>query len=724
MTFTRSILRSLQKASRSRPLQRTFIHGHNQRGHDLHHTLFAPTSSIFIRSFTIDAGKTTTSTTSLDDNQSTDKKDDQPQDPHSIIKIDDRTSDEVWEEYLQLLNDPTVTLQEYDHKTVCVALKRDKTSPDSVKRIQTLLKWIHEQGTMPDLFVQCCNMLIYLYLEHGALDSAKLVFNGMLRSKYEPTDVTFTSILDGIGKLGTAQDAMTLYKSLSQQGLFPESGDTYHRLIKLLGVDFGDVDSSLMLFTKLQQQNDSENKPDIAIYNTMLTIYQHAKQPERAWAFYSQQILSNVTPNGATFYTLLKTLQRMKNTDTKAERIQALHNDMKQYGVPIHASHYQAMGWDAMEALNQTKKNGSQLTVHDYNILIASAVKNNKFGDALTIFKEMAENSGMGNDMITPDVYTYGIIMDALVKDVEQPATAVFDIYEEMKERQITPDVVVYSCLLQACGRGAHMDRAMNYLEEMQQFKIQPNTYILNTFLGVLSRKPTKERHDLDCARNLWHQMIALRVHPDTRSCNQYLSLLSNFVPKVDPNELKAALQLQDDDDDNLYSNEKDGTSKLMGALAMSGTAKYMLKIYRSMRRRDFLSYSIMINTMVNHGQTRQAMVIFRDAQLANKKLGVNIYNTIMQGLVRDNDLHQVMYVWQDMKAHHVLPDLRSYELVLDACQQLHLVETFKTIMEQRNKDKARLQSLEDEREQRWSRAKSIKERQNKHHDKYQQRDE
>ncbi|SAM08904.1 hypothetical protein [Absidia glauca] len=716
MTFTRLILKSLRSRA-ARSLHGTFLH--QQYSHELvshHRAILAPKVSPFIRSYTT-ATSSPTSTSSTADLLDTEaapatldpsNDDDQPQLSESNIKFEGRTSDEVWEDYMQQVNDPSVTLTADDYFTVCVVLKRDRQSPDSIKRIQTLLKHLHDLGTMPDLFVRCCNMLIYLYLEQGSLDSARLVFSGLIRSEYEPTTVTIRSMLHGIGKLGTAKDVLALYKSLRQQGLFPESNDTYQQLLWVLGVNFGQVDSSVKIFTKMQQQGLTL---DIKTYNMMLSIYKRAKQPERAWAFYTQQILAHATPDRTTFYKLLQTIQQMKkgNEATQADRIQTVYHDMLRLGVPVGTAHYQAMGWDAMDTLDQLKKDGRGLTVHDYNILIASAVKNNKFGDALSMYSDM---SG-GDSTVTPDAYTYGIIMDALVKDVEQPSAAVFDIYEEMKERQITPDVAVFSSLLQACGHDS-MDRALGYLEEMQALKIEPNSYILNSFLGYLIRKPTKSKNDMYCARAMWDQMIAKKVFPDTRSFNNYLSLLVPFVPTINPNELKASRQLQqnddDDDDDDVFG---DPTS----TVAMSGTAKYMLKIYRTMRHTptgqpDFLSYSILINTLVNHGQVRHAMVLFRDAQLAHQKLGLNVYNTMLQGLLRDNDLHQVMLVWQDMKVRRVLPDSLTYDLVLDACEQLHLVNTFTALLEQRNADRDRLRALDDDRERRWERAKSIKEQQ------------
>lgn len=729
MTFTRLILRSLRSRA-ERSFHGTSLQQQQSHGLIYHHCAFlAPKVSPFNRAYTIDTTSPLSTNTAADHvdiepttaTAGTDNDVDQhePRLSESNIKIEGRSSDEVWEDYVQQSNDPSVTLTANDYFTVCMVLKRDKDSPASIKRIQILLRRINDLGTMPALFVRCCNMLIYLYIEQGSLDSARLVFSGLLRSQYDPTSVTINSMLGGIGKLGTAKDAMALYQSLCQQGRFPASNDTYHRLIKLLGVDFGDVDSSTKIFAKMQQQNLT---PDTSTYNLMLTIYKRAKQPERAWAFYTQQIMAHATPDQATFYTLLKTLQQMKKGDeaNKTDRVQTVYHDMLRLGIPVGAAHYQAMGWDAMDALDQLKKDGrgSELTVHDYNILIASAVKGNKFGDALSMFSDMSSGNDDSTTRVMPDAYTYGIIMDALVKDVEQPAAAVFDIYEEMKERHITPDAAVFSCLLQACGRDS-MDRAVGYLEEMQALKIEPNTYILNTFLGALTRKTTKTKNDMYCARALWDQMIAKHVYPDTRSFNQYLSLLANFVPAINPNELKASHQLQhnddDDDDDDLFS---DSTR----SLEMSGTAKYMLKIYRTMRhtttgKPDFLSYSILINTLANHGQVRHAMVLFRDAQLAHKKLGLNVYNTILQGLLRDNDLHQVMLVWQDMKVHRVLPDSLTYDLVLDACEQLHLVNTFTALLEQRKADSGRLRALEEDRERRWQRAKSIKEQQQGHGD-------
>ncbi|KAI8088979.1 uncharacterized protein BX664DRAFT_331899 [Halteromyces radiatus] len=655
----------------------------------------------------------------------------------SRIVIEDRSVDDIWEEYVRLEDDPNEVLIDYDYVTVCVALKRDKRELVSIKRIQTLLRHIHQKGNMPEVFTRCCNMLIYLYLEHGDLHSAKLVFDGMLRSKYKPTGVTVCTLLDGIGKFGTAKNALALYRTLSAQQLFPERRGAYHRLIRVLGLKFGDVTNSTMIMKKLM--DSTTFKADIVLYNTMLLIYETAKQPEQAWDFYMQLFAkaNDVTPNWGTYYYLIKTLRpdgTVKVDDKTEKRIKTLHSHMHKLGIDIRASHYLGMGLDAKAALAESRKSGTVLSVHDYNTLIAHAVKNNEFGDALEIYQEMTKE-GDTQQPISPDIYTYGIIMNAIIKDIEHPASTVFDIYQEMKEHGIQPDVVVYSNLLMACGKTGDVGRALDLLKEMQDTKVEPNKYIFNTFLGVLSRSPEKDKVALHCARDLWDQMIAIRNYPDTRCYNQYFTLLSQYLSEADTSSLP--LRHEDELDElqrrrqqgqltarDLYlENDNEDNHIQLGGKPMSGIAKYMMKLYREMRksrhrmnRPDFLTYSILINSMMSHGQTRQGILLYRDAQTTNHRLHVSVYNTIIRGLLRDNELHQVMHIWQDMKAHHVYPDRSTYELVLDACEQLHLVESFTSIIQQRRQDADRLDRMDMEREQRWERAKSIKEKQQQQH--------
>ncbi|CAO3633665.1 unnamed protein product [Cunninghamella blakesleeana] len=661
--------------------------------------------------------------------------------PHTIQTID-RHIDDIWNDYLNYIKDPEITLTDYDYIYVCHNLKKQESPAKAIKKIQLVLREVHKNN-MEHAFVVCCNMLIHLYFLQNDPKMATLVFDGLLRSKYKPTEVTVTTLLYGYADHGgKAKDIHLLYKKLKSKGLFPETTRAYYVLIKTLGITLGDAEGASTIFYMVHNK-DKDNKNKIkskkestapvelelnaAFYNTMYQIYRKTKQPDLAWELFQKMFTedNHLTLDSFTYYPLLMTLKEAGNME---EQIQMVYNYMKLKGVPIKPSHFKAMGWDVSRIITEMKKqNGPLLSSKDYNVLIAYAVKKNEFENALDIFNHMKKN------FIEPDVYTYGIIMDALSKDNDLSVELVYEVYEELKQKDIQPDAIIYSCLLQACNSEKNFDRAIQYLKEMSDYQVEPNGYILNAYLSLLVRKPSVDSHDIEQAKLMWDHMLQNKIYPDTRSYNNYLALISRIVRRIsndyeqhrymmDHDDLQDVMEFSDQDIDNIYisenqvedhhryqnNNNTDGNSELMNIAPMSQAAKYMMKLYRNMRHTrfkeahpDFATYYILINTMLIHGQTKKAMLLYRDAQDLGVRLSVVIYNKIMQGLLLGKELHEILQVWQDMKSDNILPDEESYKLVLDTCQQLHLTKTLNAIQDQYILDQPRLKKLELIRERR-----------------------
>ncbi|CAO3629150.1 unnamed protein product [Cunninghamella echinulata] len=587
-------------------------------------------------------------------------------------------------------------------------------------------------------------MLIHLYFAQDEVDKATLVFDGLIRSKYKPTEATVTTLLYGYAGKGKINEVRRLYRKLSKLGLFPETTRSYYSLIKVLGIILGDAESASSIFYMLQkrekQKKDDDNDNDNgnnknsntiimheAFYVMMYQIYQKTNQPELAWELFQKMINEDKGIVSSSFgcFSLLLTFQHAGNMEKQAQKV---YEYMVKNKVEFKVNHFQAMEWDTTRILEEIKNN-ELLTMdetRDYNTLMAYAVRKNDFENALKVFDHMLTNE------IHPDVFTYGIIMDALIKDVDQPVERVYEVYEEIKQKKIQPDAVIYSILLQACGRQGESERAIQYLQEMLNYNIQLNNYIVNDYLSLLSRKPVLDHIDIERAKLMWDHMTEMKIDRDTRSYNNYLALLSRIVPSIeeikddleDNDDDRNIIEFKDEDIDKIYYSENQeesygGPNNMMDRLDnrhLSYTARYMMKLYRTMRKTkskecqpDFVTYAVLINTMISQGQTRKTMLLYREAQEDGIKLSVSVYNQIMHGLLRTKDLHQVMQVWQDMKAHDILPDEKSYQHVLDTCEQLHLTKSLKAIENQYILDQPRLQKLKTKSEKRIRKARELK---------------
>ncbi|CAM9461415.1 unnamed protein product, partial [Ascophyllum nodosum] len=83
----------------------------------------------------------------------------------------------------------------------------------------------------------------------------------------------------------------------------------------------------------------------------------------------------------------------------------------------------------------------------------------------------------MGEVGISPDVVTYGALMSALGPRGVSGADKVLDLFDALgKDGGITPNTVVYICVIRAWGDKGDWRRAEEMLEQMQHVhRLAPN---------------------------------------------------------------------------------------------------------------------------------------------------------------------------------------------------------------------------------------------------------
>lgn len=588
---------------------------------------------------------------------------------------------DLWAEYCQRVENKG-ELTDQDFITLCARIKKEEANRSAIERLQSILREVHRRNMNPRTFVRGCNMLIHLFIIHNDLKSAKLVVDGMIRSNYQPDEVTVRTLTLGIGALGNPGDLHNLYNAMRENNMWPESAYAYRDLIASF-TTLRDLDSARTYFAVFSQKKDLPT--DDAVYNAMIEAYGAAEQPDGALSVYKQMRQANVAPTAATFHILLSILAR----HNLEEETLSVYRDLRNSNVEPNASHYTAMGWEPKRILEEMKKGGIPLVSRDYNTLMTDYVKRNDFESAFDIFRQML------NDNVAPDVCSYSIVMDSLVKDEASPPEAVFELYEDMKDQGIRPDVVIFTTLIAACTKGESLEKTFDVLKEMERFDILPNAFTLNALLGLLARKQRTHKAALEYAEELWDKMVSLGVSPDTRSYNILLAMLSKQVRPLVRHQSSSWMT------DNRQHVPKQ--------------VQKMLSMYKRMKvgkrwktKPDFATYSILINTLSACGQLRQAMTVYEHAKESRTPLPVTVYNGIMRSLSDAGQVTQVMNVWQDIKSLKVQPDNVSYSLALDACEQLGLTESFAAIRAQRKQDIPRLIELEQQEQERLRNATSI----------------
>ncbi|GAA5815971.1 hypothetical protein MFLAVUS_009490 [Mucor flavus] len=595
-----------------------------------------------------------------------------------------------WKAYCEKVeNAATQPINAQDYIDMCSSTQADTslTKSEKVKRLQRILRHIHQQKEIqPELnhvFQRACNMLMYVYISHGNLRSARLVFDGLADSSCSVNQISIRTIIHGIQKHGNKTELHQFIKTLEDKQLLSKKDTSFYVTMIYALKQFGDVRGCQFYFSEMV---NAGLDTDETSYRAMMEVYRNARRYDHVLQLYHTMKEKNITISLRTYGVILSALSRDK--DLHAELVQ-VYDELKSTDAKLPATIYIAMKWDPLQALKDMKEKNQSPEIRDYNEFLANYVKRNKFKEALQVYHIMKED-----ESIDMDVYSYGIVMDVLVKDLEQSPDSVFDLYKEMKDRDIKPDAVVYTSLLSACNRSQDLERAMSLLEEMEQYGTKPNEYTFNSILSILSTMERTSATDLDRASLVWDKMTSLGIHPDTRTYNTYLSIISKLIQPVSETEDQVA-------DSTLWGEDEQEQH-------VPRTVREMLRLYRYMRRNhhhkiqpDFATYTIVINSLSAAGQLRSALQVYSDAKMSRVTLPVSAYNEIMRALQRGGKISEAMNVWYDMKIQGVLPDTATYEIVLEACEQLGLTDTLTSIRNQRKSDFNRLLDLDTKKQNR-----------------------
>lgn len=601
-----------------------------------------------------------------------------------------------WIDYCRRIKEDDSTLTAVDFNQICKSIIYDRSidKDEAINRLQNVLRHIHDRVDdegMSQAFVRGCNMLMHSYVSKGDLLSARMVFDGMVKSSHKPCVVSICTILNGIKKYGERSDLYQFLRLIEKKALAPDCIAYNASVLSALRA-FGDLKRCRYYFSEMVKNGGEINEH---IYKIMLGIYKENNQPKMALDLFNDMKEKGIVPSLASYGYLLSAL---RIDQTLKPHMDEIFDEIKRSNLPMGVGFHLLMGWDPIEALMDIKKCNLPCTIRDYNGCLAYYVKRNRFPEALEVFKLM------NKDDITLDVYSYSILIDALSKDTETPPQTVFSLYEDMKKNNISADVVSYTSLISACNRAEDLDKALSLLEEMQNYGVKPNLYTFNSLLCIVGTVAGRSSVDLDKASLIWNKMTSLGIQPDTRTFNVYLSILSKLTK---PQQLDDTKHVQPST--SLWGDEFEEDTQYVPP-----TVKEMLKLYRYMRqhsneskRPDFVTYTIVINTLAAAGQIRSAMQVYGDAKMDRVPLPIAAYNEVISALQRGGKLSEAMNVWHDMRLHGVLPDSTTYELVLEGCEQLGLADSLQSIRDQRKKDFQRLLELDRKKAYRMAKAKS-----------------
>ncbi|XP_068660565.1 pentatricopeptide repeat-containing protein GUN1, chloroplastic-like isoform X2 [Aristolochia californica] len=365
----------------------------------------------------------------------------------------------------------------------------------------------------------------------GSWESARDMFNEMVRQGIERDIFTYNTLLDAFCKGGQMDLAMEIMAEMTERNVGPNVV-TYSTVIDGFA-KAGRLDEALNLFKKMKYARIGLDRVS---YNTLVSIYAKLGRFQEALGVCEEMESAGIKKDAVTYNALLGGYGKQGKYEAgKYEAVKYLFEEMKAeyctpnvltYSTLIDTYAKGGMHKEAMEVFKEFKKTGLKVDVVLYSALIDALCKNGLVQSAVALLDEMTREG------IRPNVVTYNSIIDAFgraksaqireitddeiskasvehVKDVKdlkmgiangddqvmkiferlvvekkqlvvedfkgksEEIACILGMFHKMHQLEIKPNVVTFSAILNACSRCNSFEDASMLLEELRLFDNQ-----------------------------------------------------------------------------------------------------------------------------------------------------------------------------------------------------------------------------------------------------------
>ena len=300
------------------------------------------------------------------------------------------------------------------------------------------------------------------------------------------------------------------------------------------------MDRQLNKFLLMQQ---SDAVPSQTTCDNLLAICAASNQWDNYAMIVTKMKEQDLSPEKSTYRTILKEcfsngngIGALKVLDEMQLQSHKIKPDQEDLGLAIMAlcrnNKYENGLWKkalqlihlAAAAIEQGDMEGSALSVDAYNEVLQCMEGDKRWEDGLELLGTMEEGTGFH---ALPNLATYDRVLNTLI--AASQVEAAVELLLSMKERQVTPTIysyeIVMSALLKKRERGrVNWQKSVELLDSMQEQKVAVPTVMYNRVISACG----KARGGLGAARDIFLKMKALKVPRDTVTYNALISAAGN----------------------------------------------------------------------------------------------------------------------------------------------------------------------------------------------------
>lgn len=507
-------------------------------------------------------------------------------------------------------------------------------------------------GLGEDIFLG--SKLLECYANFGGLCESRSVFAKIANRNLS----LWNSAIVGYHRAGQFEEALWLYKNLKFKGFGIDSSTITFSLkgsIELGILEIGQaihvdahkvglnrdkfIGSSLVgLYSRCGSIDDGYqafqeiSDKDVIAYTAMVTGYAHFPDSPAKMAFRiaSDMHVEGLSANRVTLVSLLQVAGQLE----ELRKGKAVHCYAIRKGIDLSEEALQTGIIDMYARCGASHLSASMLRqmgrtyVASWNAMISGLIRWGKGVEALEIFSNLEKEAE-----VLPDSITLSNII-VVCADIGCPYRA-RDIHGYLIRRGISLDLVVVTSLVDLYCECGKMGYARKLFDEISVGDVVLYNVILSGYI--------RDRN-IDAATNLFHRMFEEGIPPDSATM---VSLLSTFSDKAYTKLGKwvHGFILRYD----LNSNS-DVCNLILHMYAKWGCINTARNIFESMRKKDLVSWTIMMMSYMDCGHIDDALSLFRLMQQAEEKPDSAILITLLKAhmergqLIKVKEIHGYIY--------------------------------------------------------------------------------
>uniref|UniRef100_A0A7N0UNI2 Pentatricopeptide repeat-containing protein n=1 Tax=Kalanchoe fedtschenkoi TaxID=63787 RepID=A0A7N0UNI2_KALFE len=305
---------------------------------------------------------------------------------------------------------------------------------------------------------------------------------------------------------------------------------------------------------------------------------------------------------------------------------------------------------------------GLEPTSELYTALLAAYCRSDLVDEAFAILNQMK-----ALPRCQPDVYTYSTLIKVCVDACR--FELVESLYDEMKQRDITPNTVTQNIVLSGYGKAGKFDMMERVLSEMlESTACKPDVWTMNTILSLVGYKG-----HIDMMEKWYEKFRNFGVEPETRTFNILIGAygkqrLYDKMSSVMEYMRKLAFPWTT----ATYNN-------VIEAFADVGDAKNMEYTFDQMRaegmKADTKTFCCLIRGYANAGLFHK---VVGSVQLAGKleiPENTSFYNEVIAACAKADDLLEMERVYKRMKDKLIRTDSTTFSTMVEAYRKVGMTD-------------------------------------------------